>query len=353
MTQQDINQLRALPIEGVAGRLGIDVVRHKALCPFHNDHHASFFFSTAKNVCRCFVCMDRPLGPIDLVMQALHLSFPDACRWLARGSGVILDTWHKAVAADPDASQPARPFCAARYARFFEHPVLNRAATSFLYDERHLDPRVVSWCRLTSWTDRHGTKWLEIPYFDTRDRLIGVQFRRLAEVETTVRSDGFIRNTEGPESSEATQNVKHNTQHPAAPRFRFPAGSRCTVYGLPVLNTLHEGEALYITEGCSDCWAMLSSGHKAIAVPSATLLTPADRQLLLDITRRHHVEWHMYPDQDAPGERLFVELRQLLPNLHRHPLPPGCKDYAEFFRRQTEESVYPRNLTEKKICENP
>ena len=302
MNIDTINQLRALPIEGVAARLGMDVVRHKALCPFHDDHHASLFFSPAKNVCRCFVCMDRPLGPIDLVMQALHLPFPDACRWLARGTNVILDTWHRTVAADPDASQPARPFDAARYARFFAHPVLSPAARHFLYDDRRLDPRVVRWCRLTSWTDRHGTPWLEIPYYDTRDRLIGVQFRRLEKAP--------------------------------APRFRFPAGAQCTVYGLPVLSKLTEGEELYITEGCSDCWAMLSSGHKAIAVPSATLLTPADRQLLLDITRRYRVQWHMYPDQDAPGERLFLQLRDLLPDIRRHALPPGCKDYAEMFRRQ-------------------
>ena len=341
MTQQDINQLRALPIEGVAARLGMDVVRHKALCPFHDDHHASLFFSPAKNVCRCFVCMDRPLGPIDLVMQALHLPFPDACRWLARGTNVILDTWHRTVAADPDASQPARPFDAARYARFFAHPVLSPAARHFLYDDRRLDPRVVRWCRLTSWTDRHGIPWLEIPYYDTRDRLIGVQFRRLAENGTTNLTNltnVFLVNTESTEKTErgsgpkATQNTTRNTQH--VPRFRFPSGSQCTVYGLPVLSTLTEGEELYITEGCSDCWAMLSSGHKAIAVPSATLLTPADRALLLDITRRYRVQWHMYPDQDAPGERLFLQLRDLLPDIRRHALPPGCKDYAEFYVKE-------------------
>ena len=33
-------------------------------------------------------------------------------------------------------------------------------------------------------------------------------------------------------------------------------------------------DELWITEGCSDCWAMPSAGHKAIAIPSATLLSP-------------------------------------------------------------------------------
>ena len=47
----------------------------------------------------------------------------------------------------------------------------------------------------------------------------------------------------------------------------------------------------------------LSAGHKAIAIPSATLLKPEDKQLLTDIGRLYQVEFHMFPDQDVPGER--------------------------------------------------
>ena len=68
----------------------------------------------------------------------------------------------------------------------------------------------------------------------------------------------------------------------ALPRFRFPQGSECGIYNLPVLNLLKPGEQLFITEGCSDCWAMLSAGHKAIAIPSATLLTQDVRSKMAD-----------------------------------------------------------------------
>ena len=37
MTQEQITLLRAIPIEDLASRLGLDVRHHKALCPFHND----------------------------------------------------------------------------------------------------------------------------------------------------------------------------------------------------------------------------------------------------------------------------------------------------------------------------
>lgn len=117
----------------------------------------------------------------------------------------------------------------------------------------------------------------------------------------------------------------------AQPRFRFPQGSRCGLYNQPVLLRLRPGEPLYITEGCSDCWAMLSSGRKAVAIPSATTLHDAEVRLLLDLHERLSTPFHMYPDADAPGERLFLQLRDLLPGLTHHHLPPGCKDFSEYY----------------------
>ena len=191
-------------------------------------------------------------------------------------------------------------FDASRYERYFERPWLNDEARRFLFDERRLDARVVRWCRLTSWKDRQGVPWLQIPYYNQEGQLIGVQNRNLIKG--------------------------------ALPRFRFPQGSRCGVYNLPVLNMLRPGDDLYITEGCSDCWAMLSAGHKAIAIPSATLLTRKNAEQLLSLALS--LTFHMYPDRDAPGERLFLQLREVLPSLVRHQLPPDCKDFSEYYLRR-------------------
>ena len=49
ITEQQLSDLRALPIEGVAQRLGLSVSRHKSLCPFHDDRHPSLHYSIAKN----------------------------------------------------------------------------------------------------------------------------------------------------------------------------------------------------------------------------------------------------------------------------------------------------------------
>lgn len=175
LEKSTILQFRHLPIETVAERLGLHVARHKSLCPFHDDHHASMSFSTSRNTFRCFVC-DARGGTIDLVMRHLNMSFPDACRWLANGTNIILDTYRPRT---PTVDRPARPFDAARYARLFEHPWLSDEARTFLFTERRLNPRVISWCRLTSWTDRQGTHWLQTPYFDASGQLIGLQNRNL------------------------------------------------------------------------------------------------------------------------------------------------------------------------------
>lgn len=301
MDKFELQKLRDLPIEGVAERLGMSVVRHKCLCPFHDDHHASLTFSVSRNTYRCFVC-GASGGTIDLVMQHLHVDFKEACRWLADGSGLTVNGsgFDK---PQPSAIRPQPTFDASRYERFFERPQLTEPARRFLFGERMLDERVVRWCRLTSWADRNGVNWLQIPYYSREGRLAGVQNRNL---------------------SVSGQGVQ-------APRFRFPSGSRCGIYNLPVLNLLQPADELYITEGCSDCWAMLSAGHKAIAIPSATLLTPADVEQLSTLNSQQSVRFHMYPDRDVPGERLFLQLQRVLPGLEHHQLPEGCKDYSEYY----------------------
>ena len=398
MEKYEIQKLRDLPIERVAEQMGIKVEHHKALCPFHDDHHASLSFNTRKNSCRCYVCMGNSVGTIDLVMRYLGKDFLSACRWLAEVNGVYLEDGRKREGSasysslggsssggsfsgdNPKGSSSednsggfssgnnsggfslgnnsggsssgkSSSFDASRYARFFEHPWLNEAARRFLFEERKIDWRVVNWCRLTSWTDKKGINWLQIPYFDMEGRLIGIQNRNLDYRKTPTdftdashagEAKGVAAEKTPTDFTDDTDSPSHQTEgslqtegshqtEPMAPRFRFPYGARCSIYNLPVVGRLKPGERLFITEGCSDCWAMLSAGHKAIAIPSATLLKPEDKQLLADIERQYQVEFHMFPDQDAPGESLFLQLREILPHLVHHQLPPGCKDFSEYY----------------------
>ena len=178
MNQFELQKLRDLPIEGVAERLGLRVERHKSLCPFHDDHKPSLSFSVSRNTFKCWACGEHG-GTIDLALKLLPLgggregAFLEACRWLADEHNVILTEYK------PSETKPPKPFDASRYARYFEHPFLNAEARHFLFEERKLDPRVVRWCRLTSWRDRQGIPWLQIPYYNKEGALVGVQNRNL------------------------------------------------------------------------------------------------------------------------------------------------------------------------------
>ena len=323
MNKFDLQKLRDLPIEGVAQNLGMNVQKHKSLCPFHDDQHPSLSFHVRNNTFKCFVC-DAHGGVIDLAMQVLGKDFKEACQWLADEHNIIVTTCHPEhlqchpeLVSGSDNGQTLKQvqgdnpeYIAQRFSKYFVRPFLNAAARTFLFEERKLHPAVIRWCRINSWTDRHGTSWLQIPYFDINGQLIGVQNRKLT-----------------------TQNSALPT-----PRFLFPKGSQCSIYNLPVLKMLQEGEELWIAEGCSDCWALLSSGRKAIAIPSATLLNPKDLEML----RTHNSELitqnlHMFPDADIPGEKLYLQLvsaaNRIGASLVRHSLPEGHKDFGEYYSK--------------------
>ena len=300
MDKFELQKLRDLPIEGVAGRLGLEVVKHKCLCPFHDDHHASLSFSVRRNTYRCFACGAHG-GVIDLAMGLLNKDFKDACRWLA-------DEHNRPLSSSPREGRElpsltggvgGGSFDATRYARFFEHPWLSPEARKFLFEERRIDPRVVRYCRLSSYKDRDDIPWMSIPYYSRDGELIGVQRRNL------------IKGSQ--------------------PRFKFAMGCNPTIYNLPVLNRLRNGDELYIAEGSSDAWSLLSAGHKAIAIPSATLLSPKDVELLQALSHEQSIRFMMHPDNDAPGARLASQLQTILPNLVIHQLPPDCKDFSDYY----------------------
>ena len=297
MDKFELQKLRDLPIEGVAERLGLRVVRHKTLCPFHDDHHASLSFSVRRNTFRCFVCGAHG-GPIDLVMRYLNKNFIEATKWLADEHNVILTEYKPQISN----LKPQIEFDASRYERFFERPWLNDEARRFLFEERRLDERVVRWCRITSCRDKQGVPWLQIPYYDRDYKLVGVQNRNLVKG--------------------------------AEPRFRFVQGVKPGLWNLPVLNKLRSGDELFIAEGVTDGLALLSAGLKAVAIPSASMLNKKVEEQLSMINSQFSVSFHLYPDADPPGTALANQLKQVLPSLEHHQLPPGCKDFSEYYLRQ-------------------
>ena len=81
MNKIDLDEIRATPIEEVAENLGIGIVRHMALCPFHNDKHPSLHFDLKKNRYKCFAC-GASGNVIDLVMRYNNMEFKEAINWI-------------------------------------------------------------------------------------------------------------------------------------------------------------------------------------------------------------------------------------------------------------------------------
>ena len=226
MKNEELDRARATPIEEAAKRLGMRVVRHTALCPFHNDKNPSLHFHRGKNRYKCFAC-GASGDVVDLVMRYNNLGFKEAVAEILEKKGEMLeaDDCHDA-SPQKTLKTPDIEYLSTLIA----HPVLTVDARRFLFDERRIDPRVVEWCGLTSidvptpcW--RWGKAFYDapsllIPYRDVDGRLLTVQGRRLEELK--------IKELKIKEMGD--EDSKHYT-----PRFRFPPGSQVGMYNKPVL----------------------------------------------------------------------------------------------------------------------
>ena len=110
-THYDTRRLNAIPITGVAQRLGYRLQRagsvQKTVCPWHEDTHPSLtlYERTGENRCHCFSC-GHGGSVIDLVMQAMNCSFQEACEWLSREYGISTSSANVYV-PQPKPRQPA------------------------------------------------------------------------------------------------------------------------------------------------------------------------------------------------------------------------------------------------------
>ena len=307
MNKIDLDEIRATPIEEVAENLGIGIVRHMALCPFHNDKNPSLHFDLKKNRYKCFAC-GASGNVIDLVMRYNNMEFKEAINWIGNKE---VNTAKDNAYEKKESREEAVDI---EYLEvLMKNVCINEDAARFLFDERRIDSRVVEWCGLTSISsDTPCWRWgkafydapsLLIPYRDVDGKLLTVQGRYLGKEKK--------------------------------PRFKFPHGSQAGMYNKQVIATLKKGDELWITEGPSDCWAMMSAGRKAVAIPSATSLTTGDLRLLGDGLQKG-VSLHMAPDNDRPGMELFKTLKRHFPDLQGHVLPDGVKDFGEMWKLKIE-----------------
>jgi len=376
-SKDKIKELRSLPIEQVAVALGLEPHRHRVLCFMHDDHHPSLYFNVKANQWRCFAC-EKGGNVISLVMGYKNMDFLSACRWLADNFNINLDSpsaldqhtqprnslsprrSNQPTHYSPNSnrSQTATISTNQDYAKgvgfkvprksysidyelfewIFRVAGLSPKAQHFLYDERLYSKKVVESLGIASITDSKRFANSLIKKFGTKRAL-------KSGLVKSVQTDDFLgsnnlmvcsfvtpclifpyRDSQGHIISVQSRYLGGK---PDLPRFQFIKGSKVSIFNKPVFNDLAEDEPLYIAEGVTDCLALMSMGHKAIAIPSATLLKPTDASLLA-----HH-NLLMYPDSDRAGEHLYEKLSSLLkplgtPVTHL-TLPVGYKDVSEWY----------------------
>lgn len=330
-------RIEGLPIESVAEKLGIQVNRHKAHCFMHDDSNPSLSFSVGKNIYYCFAC-NKGGNPIKLVRDYEKCSFEEACRWLAKQFGIEIPGMGHYYVANRQKPRVIRKVTkivketkeidVAIGEWVLENSSLSEKANIFLYEMRKYNPEVVKELGIGSISDpreleekllaRFGadrcyksglfkynnSKWqlcfssacLLFPYYHNNGVLYSIQARYF----------------DGPQ------------------RFDFPPNVRQGLFNAKILDSVSVVEPLYISEGVTDCIALLSSGRKAVAFPSGSICHDEDIRLLAS------KRLFMYPDRDRTGEGLYTKLCEKLKlygnTVKRCELPGGFKDFSEYYR---------------------
>ncbi|OIP27067.1 DNA primase [bacterium CG2_30_54_10] len=77
---------------------------YKALCPFHQEKTPSFYVVPHKEIFHCFGC-GKGGDAFNFIMEAEHLTFPEAVRFLAGRAGIVLPEYH-----DPEGDRKKKFF---------------------------------------------------------------------------------------------------------------------------------------------------------------------------------------------------------------------------------------------------
>lgn len=333
-----IEILKKLNCEDVALKLGITVVRHKAKCFMHDDRIPSLsFYPADRSKWHCFAC-SKGGDAIGLVMNVTSLDFTQSCLWLCSVYGITVpdelpkfnrrNLYVRRIRQTPPEVHK-KEIDSEIGNWILDNLELNEEAKIFLFGKRMLDCEIIKELKIVSIyngftfarriIDQFGqercknsgllnerlnpcfwTPCLIFPFFDNSGLLIGLQTRYLGDSEK-------------------------------APRFQFLSSRKSHIFNLPILNTLPHNATVYITEGVTDCLAMLSDGKNAVAIPSATIIPESDLIWLKPYNLR------MSPDNDATeaGKKGFRKLRDTLMKVGKtifcEPIPEGFKDYSDYY----------------------
>lgn len=335
-----ISRLQQLNCEDVANDLGLSVNKHKAKCFMHNDSHPSLSFHKSGKFWKCFVC-DKGGDSISLVQEYFEITRTEACEWLCQRHGILINQrripYRKFSRLQHCSNVKANETPSAEFKHTIGEWIISNASLSieakkFLFDERKLDPFVIDRLNIRSITYpaklvdglsanfsseelveagyikiNNGKRVLRLftpcilfPYYDRNGQLCGLQSRYIGEKKE-------------------------------APRFQFVANSKTRLFNRQSLNQLQLGDTLHVSEGITDCLALLSDGYNAVAIPSATTFVKEDIRELVPY------KIVMSVDRDAAGEKAYQSVCNAIIGMggiiRRMDFPGQYKDYGEYHKQ--------------------
>lgn len=333
--QEVITLLSELSCESVAEELGIKVQRHRALCFMHDDHNPSlFFYGKNREHWNCFVC-NKNGNAINLVIESTGLCFVDSCLWLCNKFGIHIDNNFSSIkkigklhVKKRKESNEVKQFSTYVAKWIIDNNSLTETGRDFLFGKRFFNKKVIEDLNIISIDNSSILVDKLLKHFDSNK----------------LQNSGFITNTNGQlylrfftpcllfpyydvEGNLVGMQSRYLGDNTDAPRFQFLSSQKTRLFNLPIINRIEYGDDLYISEGITDCLALLSDGKNAVAIPSATIL-PTN-----DLYELKNYRLHMYPDQDDAGERAINTLKRFFINhytiLKEESLQKGIKDYCD------------------------
>lgn len=337
-----IRKFHEMNCEDVAKRFGVDVKGHMAHCFKHDDRVASLGFKN--NHWKCFSC-DIGGDAISFIQEKFSVSFVEACIILANEYGVSIPCienhsakWKNSFINLHERESTNDILCHfdKEIAEFIvKNTTLTKTGLDFLQRQRKFKSDVIKSSNIHSidkindlksiMQTKFGVNRLKaakvlttngkyftfdvpsliIPYYDENNNLISLQTRYLGE--------------------------DHPDFH--IPKFKRICCSSIRLYNLQILGSSQIGQNIFITEGITDCLAMLSAGYNAVALPSATSFPTKD------LTKLKKYKLYMVADRDEAGNKAFIRLYHLMLRLgcevKRIELPNDVKDFCDYYVKTT------------------
>lgn len=337
-------KIHEIPIESVVERLGIHPVKHKILCVFHQEKTPSLSFYPKNNTFKCFGC-GASGDAVTLVMQVLNLSYPNACQWIANQFGIYIPSNGSSNKNFREKIKPIQKLPNKKEERkrqtdkdvlewVISTARLSSEAKHFLFEERGYSKEVCEKLRLGSISNKEKFVNIAIKAWG-KERCLNsgiirefqyglLPFARVPSILFPFYGeDDTIKNICGRYMIPDNKN-----------RFLYIPNldNDIKIFNLNQLIKTDVSVPVYISEGLTDCLALLSESKTAVAIPGAGSF------------KSEYVKYFsgrrlfMYPDHDEAGRKFFDDvnkkLRKFSSFVTELPYDLNCKDYSEYYKKR-------------------